>query len=127
MVSFSVDAEKYLEKALADLRVGSLREAPREHRRRILRDMEAITNAQVFGPDHKKDANGQPLEQGIGSQFNVTRQHVEAYIANQITRRDTPEAGYEENLAAMRAQLEICEARRRKERKQEEDELDALP
>jgi hypothetical protein len=126
-VSFSVDAERHIQKSLADLGVQELRQAPREHRRRILREAEAKTNAHVFGPDAKKDADGNFIEQGIGSWDNVTKSHIEAYIRSQTVLRDTPEQGYEENLAAIRAQLAVCEARRRAEQKKEDDELDALP
>ena len=126
-MAFSVDAERYIQKALADLGVQDLRSAPREHRRRIMREAEAIAVAHVYGAGAKKGADGTYPESGIGSENNVTRQHVEAYIANQTIRRDTPETGYEENLAKMRAQLAICEARRREERAKEEAELDELP
>jgi hypothetical protein len=126
-VAFSVDAERYIQKALADLGAQDLRSVPREHRRRIMAQAEAIANAHVYGVDAKKDKDGNFIEQGIGSENNVTIQHVEAYITNQTVRRDTPEAGYEENLARMRAQLAVCEARRREERKREEAELDELP
>lgn len=126
-MSFSVDAERRIQKSLADLGVQDLRSAPREHRRRILREAKAKTNAHVFGPDAKKDKDGKFIEQGVGSWDNLTPASVEAYVTNQTMRRDTPEAGYEETLAKMRAQLAICEARRREERAKEEAELDELP
>ena len=127
MIAFSVDAEKFIEKELANLKVKSLGEAPREHRRRIMQEAEKIAVSHVFGPGAKKDADGNYQETGIGSWDNITKAHVDAYIANQTIRRDTPEVGYEETLAKMRAQLAVCEARRRAERQKEDDELDALP
>ena len=127
MMAFSVDAERHIQKALADLGVKSLKDAPREHRRRIMQEAEAIAISHVFGPGAKKDADGNYQETGIGSWNNITKAHVEAYVTEQTKRRDTPEAGYEETLAKMRAQLAVCEARRRAERQKEDDELDALP
>jgi hypothetical protein len=127
MTAFSVDAERFIQKSLADLGVQELRQAPREHRRRIMREAEAIAVAHVFGPGAQKDAGGNYQETGIGSWNNITKSHVEAYVIEQTKRREVPEQGYEETLAKMRAQLAVCEARRRAEQKKEDDELDALP
>jgi hypothetical protein len=72
----------------------------------------------VFGHDFKRDAKGRPIETGIGSNFNLTANAVEAYIKEQTERRQGgPEPGFEENLAKLRKQLAVCEARRREEAK----------
>lgn len=67
----------------------------------------------VFGHDHRKDRKGEPIEQGLGSEGNMTRNAIEAYIKNQTERRQVPEAGYEENLKRMEATLAKCNEQRK--------------
>jgi hypothetical protein len=56
--------------------------------------------ANVFGHDHKTDRHGNPIEQGIGSENNVTANHVMAY---EKWCKDEPD--YERHLAKLRKQL----------------------
>lgn len=67
--------------------------------------------ANVFGHDHKTDRHGNPIEQGIGSPGNMTRNCVEAY-----RKYGKGEDGYTEHLALMEKQLKECDARRAAER-----------
>lgn len=68
----------------------------------------------VFGHDHKKDKNGEPIEQGIGTPGNMTRNCIDAYIKNQTERRSgPPEAGFDETVKRMEAELAVCEGRRK--------------
>jgi hypothetical protein len=54
----------------------------------------------VFGENYKRDANGNPIEQGIGSAANPSRQSIEAY-----RRYGKSEPAFEENLLKMEQQL----------------------
>ena len=65
----------------------------------------------VFGDDHLKDRNGTPIEQGLGSAINQTKNSVEAY-----RRWRQSEPGFERHLALMERQLEEFNQRRAKER-----------
>jgi hypothetical protein len=47
---------------------------------------------QVFGVDVKHDKRGRPIEQGIGSAAQPSRNSIEAYKTFQLTRRGGPEA-----------------------------------
>jgi hypothetical protein len=77
----------------------------------------------TFGVDHKKDKNGKPIEQGVGSANNMSRQCITAYVAEQTTRRPGgPEAGYEIALAKMEQQFAECEARRKAAQAKEEQD-----
>jgi hypothetical protein len=71
------------------------------------RHYEAVQN-NVFGHDHRTDANGRPIEQGRGSAANQTHQSVEAY---RKWGKDEPD--YERNLARMEKQLAACDAERK--------------
>jgi hypothetical protein len=71
----------------------------------------AAVEANVFGHDHKKDRHGNPIEQGLGSEGNMTRNSVEAY-----RRWGKDDVNYAENLARMETQLAACEERRKQER-----------
>ena len=51
----------------------------------------------VFGDDHKKDRHGNPIEQGIGSESQITANHIAAY---ERWCKDEPE--YERHLAKLR-------------------------
>jgi len=72
----------------------------------------AAVEANVFGVDHKKDRAGKPIEQGLGSPGNQTRQSIEAY-----RRWNQSEPDYERNLARMEKELEASQARRASEAK----------
>ena len=61
----------------------------------------------VFGHDHKKDRKGNPIEQGIGSPDNMTRNAVEAY-----RKYGKGDANYEEHLKVLEARLAECDAKR---------------
>jgi hypothetical protein len=67
----------------------------------------AAAEANVFGFDHGKDAKGKPIEQGLGSPGNMTRQSIESY-----RKWGASELDYERHLARMEAQLAECAARR---------------
>jgi hypothetical protein len=111
--NFSVAAERHLATQLGLLRLDRLDDAPVEIRKRILREARDITNNNVFGVGHKKDRQGNPQEQGLGSFANPTQQSIEAYVKDQTQRRAVPEDGYEANLKAMRARLAEVNATRR--------------
>jgi hypothetical protein len=73
--------------------------------------MRAARAANVFGHDHKTDKDGKPIENGLGSEFNMTRQSVEAY-----RRWGVGEPDYERHLLRMERELEVSNQRRAKER-----------
>jgi hypothetical protein len=54
----------------------------------------------VFGHDHKVDRQGQPIEQGVGSEGNVTANHVASY---EKWGKDDPD--YERHLARLKKLL----------------------
>jgi hypothetical protein len=62
----------------------------------------------VFGIDHKKDRKGHPIEQGIGSPGNQTRNSIEAF-----RKYGKDEPGYEDTLKRMEAELNASNADRR--------------
>jgi hypothetical protein len=71
---------------------------------------EACTN-NVFGFDHKKDRKGVPIEQGIGSEQNVTTNHISAY---EKWGKDEPD--YERHLARLRKLFAEQQPKREAER-----------
>jgi hypothetical protein len=120
--TFSVRAEQHIVKALGQMNVASLDQVPPDVRRRLMREAREMTSQDVYGVDHKKDAKGQPIEQGVGSANNMSRQAIAAYIAEQTTRRPGgPEPGYEIALAKMEQQFAECQARRKAEQAKEDD------
>ena len=67
--------------------------------------------ANVFGRDHKKDRQGNPIEQGIGSAANQTANSLAAY--NKYCNPNNPKAvdpdpNFEENFKRMKAELAAC-------------------
>jgi|SRR5271155_2681645 len=74
----------------------------------FLERCDAARERNVFGFDHKKDRQGNPIEQGRGSAQNQTHQSVEAY---RKWGRDEPD--YERNLSRMEKELVACEAQRK--------------
>jgi hypothetical protein len=65
----------------------------------------------VFGFDHRLDRSGKPIEQGIGSAGNMTRNSIEAY-----RKYNSHEIRFEENLARMEKELAAADERRAAER-----------
>ena len=65
----------------------------------------------VFGFDFKKDRNGKPIENGLGSARNQTRNSVESY-----RKWGIGEADYEINLQRMEKELAVANERRKRER-----------
>lgn len=100
-------SQEEIDEIKAMMEAGAL---PRDY---LDRHFEAVEK-NVFGEDHRKDKHGEPIEQGIGSPGNMTRNCIEAYIKNQTERRNgPPEKGYEETLARMEAELEACNEKRK--------------
>jgi hypothetical protein len=68
----------------------------------------------VFGHDVKHDPKtGEPIERGLCSLSQPTRNSIEAYKAHQLGRKMGPEPGFESHLAAMEAALAAFEAKRK--------------
>lgn len=60
----------------------------------------------MFGHDVPYDKNGDPIERGLGSHSQPTRNSIDAYIKAQTERRvGGPEPGFQEHLARMEAEL----------------------
>lgn len=81
----------------------------------------------VFGADHKKDRHGNPIEQGLGSALNQTKNSVDAYrkYGNPHNPKnvdpDTPEV-YEATLKRMEQELKLAnEVRAAKRAKEQAD------
>ena len=73
----------------------------------------------VFGADHKKTRKGDPIEQGLGSAGNQTKNSVDSYkkYCNPENPKATdPDPNFKENLARMVAELAEADARRAAER-----------
>lgn len=51
---------------------------------------EEIARLVVFGHDHKTDAHGKPIEQGIGSAANPTANHWAALLVAEQNGREPP-------------------------------------
>jgi hypothetical protein len=68
----------------------------------------------VFGFDHKVDRSGKPIEQGVGSPGNQSRNSIEAY-----KKYCSHEPDFEKNLARMQRELAEADARRAAERRPE--------
>ena len=64
------------------------------------------------GIDVKHDRHGNPIEQGIGSAAQPSRNSIEAYKAHQMGNKFGPEKGFEENLARMEAEFAEFEKKR---------------
>jgi hypothetical protein len=112
MDGFSVKAEQKLDE-IAKLPAG----APSSLRRQIRQDAQEQVYRDVFGSDHKKDRHGRPIEQGLGSHVNPSRQSIEAY---KKFGKDEPDFG--KNLARMEERLAEVQAQRAKSRPAVEDE-----
>lgn len=82
------------------------------------RHYEAV-RTNVFGEGYKIDRHGEPIEQGIGSSGNQTRNSIDAYRkwCNPDNPKATdPDPNYRENLARMETELKACEEIRKKVR-----------
>lgn len=66
----------------------------------------------VFGHDVKHDRHGNPIEQGVGSASQPSRNSINAYKAHQFGNKFGPEPDYEENLKRMEAELKVHEDKR---------------
>lgn len=124
MEAASVASLRFVESQLRARKVDSIDMLPKEIRREIRKEAKKIALTDVFGEGHKLDKNGMPLEQGLGSPSNMTQQHIDAYIKAQTNTkfREKPEDGYEDKLKVMRAQLAECNARRRAEQVDDDDD-----
>jgi len=70
----------------------------------------------VFGFDHKVDADGNPIEQGRGSPGNQCQQSIDAYKKFGRPEKGSSEAEFKEfndNLKRMEAELRACNAARK--------------
>jgi hypothetical protein len=76
----------------------------------------AAREKHVFGHDVQHDRNGNPIEQGIGSASQPTRNSIEAYKSHQMGNKFGPEPGFENHLAKMESDLAAFEARKASER-----------
>jgi hypothetical protein len=80
--------------------------APPALRQQMIADAKRKVEEDTFGVGFRRDRQGKPIEQGLGSASHPTQQSIDAYIHEQTARRaGGPEAGYEEALAAMRKRL----------------------
>jgi hypothetical protein len=64
----------------------------------------------IFGHDHKKDKRGAPIEQGLGSEFGMTRNSINAY-----RKFCSNDPDFEKNVARMEKQLVAANERRKAE------------
>jgi hypothetical protein len=65
----------------------------------------------VYGHDFKRDRSGKPIEQGVGSPSNMTRNSIESY-----KRFCSHEPEFEKHVSRMEKQLAEADARRVSER-----------
>ena len=87
--------------------------APPELRKRMLADAKRQVEIDTFGHGFKRDRNGYPIEQGLGSAAHPTQQSIDAYVIEQTKRRPGgPEPDYEIHLAKMRQNLSSYLAKR---------------
>lgn len=124
MEAASIRAVKYVDSQLQARKVESLSLLPKEIRRQIKAEARRLATEDVFGVGHKVAKDGTPIEQGMGSAGNMTQQSIDAYVKYQTDKRfrEKPEEGFEENLKRMKAQLAECNARRRAEADDDDDD-----
>jgi hypothetical protein len=65
----------------------------------------------VYGHDFKRDRSGKPIEQGVGSAQNMTRNSIEAF-----RKYNSHQPDFERALSIMEKQLVEADARRASER-----------
>jgi len=78
-----------------------------ELRRLMIEDAKRKVEIDVFGEGFKRDKNGKPIEQGLGSASNPTQTCVDAYAL-----WGKNEAGYSQHLAFLKKQLSDFQARK---------------
>jgi hypothetical protein len=76
----------------------------------------AAVRKNVFGVDHKFDAEGNPIEQGFGSAGDQTRNGINAYKKYAKYEADFTKEKYEATLKRMEAELVASDKRRAAER-----------
>jgi hypothetical protein len=64
----------------------------------------------TFGEGFRRDRQGNPIEMGIGSEFGMTRNSIEAY-----RRYNSNAPDFERQIAKMEKQLVVANERRRAE------------
>jgi hypothetical protein len=72
-MAFSVAGEKLLQRAASAEAQGN-----RALAEQLRREAEIQANSDVFGIGYKTDKHGRPIESGIGSDSNITEQHIAA-------------------------------------------------
>lgn len=122
MDAVSIRSNLYVDKQLQARKVEDLSLLPKEIRREIRKEAKRIATEDVFGVGHATDKAGNPIEQGIGAPGNMSQHCIDAYISEQTQRRKEPEAGFEDTLKRMRAQLAECQAKRRAAKAAEDDD-----
>lgn len=124
MDAVSVRSLTFIDSQLKARGVTNISLLPKDVRKEIKKEARKIARQDVFGAEHKTDKAGEPIEMGVGSPGNMTQQNIDAYVKAQTDKklREAPEQGYEENLKRMKAQLAECNARRRAERDEDEDD-----
>lgn len=78
--------------------------------------VEEAAEKNVFGVDVKHDRQGNPIEQGIGSPSQPSRNSINAYRANQLGNKFGAEPNFKENLEKMEADLKVFETKRADQR-----------
>lgn len=139
---FSVAAEKYLSGQLNMLNakivvpeggdqpepfpfVLTMRNLPREVRRRLEDEAQRRVRNDVFGVDHRVDRKtGEPIEQGKGSWAQPTLQSIHAYKKYCGPSKDNPtgEPKFAENLAMMEERYKEFQAEQKAKRAKDGDD-----
>jgi hypothetical protein len=91
-----------------------LRELRAEHGDAAVREHFENETKNVFGANYQRDKNGKPIEQGVGSPEQPSKNSVDAY---EKWHRD--DVDFATRLAEMKAALAKYEARRAAERRGE--------
>jgi hypothetical protein len=68
----------------------------------------AAVRANVFGHDHKTDRDGNPIEQGLGSAINQTRNSINAYRRYAKYEPDYTVEGFNAAIKRMEAELKVA-------------------
>jgi hypothetical protein len=68
----------------------------------------AAVQENVFGRDHKTDRQGNPIEQGIGSSGNQTRNSINAYKKYGKYEADFTPEKFAADVKRMEAELAVC-------------------
>lgn len=99
------DISYYLEKIPAN--------APPEVYRRMVKEAEKKVETDVFGHGFRRDKAGRPIEQGLGSLSNMTKQSIDAYVKWHGPDSPEPDPNFKENHKIMQDALIECDARRK--------------